>query len=214
MGDEPVARQRVLLGGGHERGGLLVCEELRDRFGAWWDVAVQDRVAAGSVGPVPLDQPLEEDADRSEPMPLGVLGEQLALLAGLGGEPHLVVLDVASFDVSNDRDVGGGGDPPRELAQRLIGDLDTARRQECGELHQVAAHGGNELRRSTRHVCPLTVRRVRWEPGFRLGLDGDSGGGGHRLISCIAMSSAAASASMRSDARRYSPASQSSERCK
>ena len=48
-------------GGSHEPGGVAVVEELRERFGAGWDVAVQDRVAVGGVGPVPLDEPFEED---------------------------------------------------------------------------------------------------------------------------------------------------------
>ena len=76
LGDEPVAGDGMGAGGGHERGGLLVGEEPRERFGARRDVAVQDRVPAGRVGPVPLDEPLEEDADHPQPVPLGVLGEQ------------------------------------------------------------------------------------------------------------------------------------------
>ena len=46
-----------------EFGGVAVVEELGEWFGSWWDVAVQDRVAAGCVGPAPLDEPFEEDLD-------------------------------------------------------------------------------------------------------------------------------------------------------
>jgi hypothetical protein len=74
----------------------------------------------------------------------------LPLLAGLGGEPHLVVLDVTTLDVGDDRDVGRGGDPAGQLAQRGVGDLDAARGEERGELQQVAAHGGDQLWRSGR----------------------------------------------------------------
>jgi len=102
--DEPVAGDGVGAGRGHERGGLLVGEELGDRFGAVWDVAVQDRVAAGRVGPVPLDEPLEEDPDHPQPLSLGVLRQrQPGGAAGLGGEPHLVVLDVTAFDAGDHR---------------------------------------------------------------------------------------------------------------
>jgi hypothetical protein len=96
LGDEAIAGQGVGLGRGHERGGLLVGEELGDRLGAGWDVTVQDRVPSGCVGPVPLDEPLEEDPDHPQSVPLGVLRKHRCLGSGLGGEPHLVVLDVAS----------------------------------------------------------------------------------------------------------------------
>src|ERR687897_662149 len=99
LGDESIARNGMGAGGGHERGGLLVGEESGDGLGARWDVAVQDRVPSRGVRPVPFDEPLEKDPDHPQPVPLGVLGEQLALLAGLGGEPHLVVLDVAPGDL-------------------------------------------------------------------------------------------------------------------
>ena len=66
-------------GGGHELGGVLVVEELRERLGAGRDVAVQDRVAARGVGPVPLDEPLQEDPDHPQPLALGVLGQRRAL---------------------------------------------------------------------------------------------------------------------------------------
>jgi hypothetical protein len=72
---------------------------------------------------------------------LGVLRQQLALLAGLGGEPHLVVLYVTALDPCDDGDVGGGGEPAGQLSQGGVGDFDAARGEEGGELHQVAAHG-------------------------------------------------------------------------
>jgi len=54
---------------------------------------------------------------------------------------------VTAFDAGHDRHVGGGGEPAGELTQGGVGDLDAARGEKRGELHQVAAHGGDELRR-------------------------------------------------------------------
>ena len=48
LDDEPVARVGGGAGGGHEPGGVAVVEELRERFGAGWDVTVEDRVAASA----------------------------------------------------------------------------------------------------------------------------------------------------------------------
>jgi hypothetical protein len=42
----------------------------------------------------------------------------------LGGQPHLVVLDVGATDVSHDDDVGVGGEPAGQLAQGGVGDVD------------------------------------------------------------------------------------------
>ena len=41
LDDEPVARVGGGAGGGHERGGVAVVEELGERFGSGWDVAVR-----------------------------------------------------------------------------------------------------------------------------------------------------------------------------
>jgi hypothetical protein len=209
LGDEPVAVHGMVPGGGHERGGLLVGEEPGDRLGAGRDVAVQDRVPSRSVGPVPFDEPLQEDPDHPQPVPLGVLGQQLAALAGLGSEPHLVVLDMGPGQLVDDGHVGFGGEPAGQLSEGSIGDVDALGCEEGGELQQIAAHRGHQLRCAPGQDSPLAGRRVRREPR----LDDRCGGGGHRLIACMASSSAAASASIRSAARRYSEASQSSERC-
>jgi hypothetical protein len=186
----------VRSGGGHELGGVAVGEELGQRFGPGWDVAVQDRVAAGCVGPVPLDEPLEEDPDHPEPLALSVLGQGRAAGSGLGGEPHLVVLDVAAGVVSDDGDVGVGDQPAGQLTQRAVGHVDAAGCEERGELQQVAAHRRGELRRMDRQLRPLSMRLGTRGPR----LD-DCFGSGHRLISWRASSSAAASASISSTAR-------------
>jgi hypothetical protein len=157
LSDEAIAGDVMGAGGGHELGGLLVGEELGQRLRPWRDVAMQDRVAAVGVGPVPLDEPLQEDTDHAQPLPLGVLRQRRALGAGLGREPHLVVLDMGSCDVGDHGDVGVDHKPAGELAQRLIGGVDAAGRQERGELQQVAAHGRHQLRRPHRQLGPLAV---------------------------------------------------------
>ena len=79
------------FGIGSVRGGMSPC---RIGFRPW------------RVGPVPFDESLEEDADHAQPVPLGVLRQRRRLGAGLGGEPHLVVLDMNPGDVADDCDVG------------------------------------------------------------------------------------------------------------
>ena len=71
--DEPVARVGAGPGGGHQPGGVAVVEELRQRLGLLGDVPGDDRVAGRGVGPVPLDDPLEELAHGPHPLPVRVL---------------------------------------------------------------------------------------------------------------------------------------------
>ena len=55
---------------------------------------MEDRVPARSVGPVQLNDPLEEAPDHPQTVPLGVLGHSGAVGdRGRAGEPDLVVLD-------------------------------------------------------------------------------------------------------------------------
>ena len=103
------------MGGSHQPGGVAVVEELGQRFGAGWDVAADDRVAGWSVGPVPLDDPFEEHAQHVQPLTLRGLRQAFAVDAGLIGEPHLVVLDVATADVGDGAHVGVLEQPSGEL---------------------------------------------------------------------------------------------------
>ena len=98
---QPVARVGAGPGGGHELGGVAVVEELRQRLGFLGDVPGDDRVARRRIGPVPLDDPLEELADGPHPLPVRLLRDRLAAAAGLGGQPYLVVLDVIAADVTD-----------------------------------------------------------------------------------------------------------------
>jgi hypothetical protein len=208
LDDEPGAEVGVAAGGGHEAGGVTVVEELRQRLGTGRDVAVEDRVAVGGVGPVPLYESFGEDADGAQPLPLGVLVQRRRLGPSKGGEPHLVVLDVGSGDGGDDGDVGVVGEPASELAQRVVSHDDTRRSEDRGELHQVATHRRRQLRHSGRQLGPLPVGGAAGNPRLGNGL-----GGAHELTAWIAMSSAV-STSISSAARRYSPASQSLVRCR
>ena len=108
-----------------------------------------------------------------------------ALRAGSGGEPHLVVLEVAAGDVGDDGDVGVLGEPAGELTQRAVGGIDAARGEERGELHQVAAHRRRQLRCPSRQLGPLPMGHVAGDPRLDDRFDG-----GHDVTSWRAISSA------------------------
>ena len=92
-------------------------------------------------------------------------------VAGLGGQPHLVVLDVGPGDAGDDRDVGLRDQPAGELAQCVVGHLDAAWCQEGVELGQITTHGGSELGRRGAEEHPLSF-------GLALGHPGLEGAGG------------------------------------
>ena len=158
--------------------------------------------------PVPLDEALEEDPDHPQPLTLGVLGQGRTGAARLGGQPHLVVLDVGPGDVGHDRHVGLRHQPPGQLAQCRVGHVHAARREEGGELDQVAAHGRGQLGRLCREHGPLPVGLVLRDPGL-----GQDFGDAHWAISTMARNSAAW-ASTAPMAWWYSLASQSLVRCR
>jgi hypothetical protein len=85
----------------------------------------------GAPGQSCLDDPLEELAHGSDPLPVCLLRDRLAAAAGLGGQPYLVVLDVIAADVTDRGQAGFGDHPAGQLAQRAVGRIDAAGRQEC-----------------------------------------------------------------------------------
>ena len=138
LDDQPVAGVGAGPGGCHQPGGVAVVEELGQRLGAWRDVAADDRVAGRRVGPVPLDDPLEERPQRPQPLPVRLLRDRLAARAGLGGQPDLEVLDVIAADLGDPTRCSCVGEHPAgELAQRVLGGVHAARCQERGRLLQV-----------------------------------------------------------------------------
>ncbi len=120
---QPIARESVGPSGSHQLGCVLVVQELGQRKGSGSDVAVEKRVHRRDVGPVPLDDALEEDPDHPQPMTLGVLAQMSITGPGLDGQPHLVVLDVCPSDGRNRGHLGLGGHPADQLAQRGVGQL-------------------------------------------------------------------------------------------
>jgi hypothetical protein len=67
---EPVPGVSAGPGRAHQPGRIAVIEKLRQRLGLLGDVPGDDRVPRRGVGPVPLDDPLEELADRAHPLPV------------------------------------------------------------------------------------------------------------------------------------------------
>ena len=88
------------LGVVHERCHLGVVEELRQRLGAWWDVTADDRVAAGCVVELPVDDPIEEHLEVTQPRPDRVDRQRLTGgVMGVGDQLELERFDVRTTDV-------------------------------------------------------------------------------------------------------------------
>ena len=126
LDDEPVAGVGAGPGRGHQPGRVPVVEELRQRLGFLRDVPGDDRVAGRGVGPVPLDDPLEELPHGPHPLPVRLGRDRLAAGPGLGGQPHLVVLDVIAAHRGDAVQPGVGDQPAGELAQRVLGRVHAA----------------------------------------------------------------------------------------
>ena len=215
LDDEPVAGVGAGPGGGHQPGRVAVVEELGQRLGLFRDVPGDDRVAGRRVGPVPLDDPLEERPDGADPLPVRLGRDRPAAGPGPGGQPHLVVLDVIAAHRGDGLQPGVGDHPPGELAQRVLCSVHAARGEERGQPLQIPLDRRRHLRRRGPDLRPL---RGGDAAGHRPAGGRPAGGQrAHRTAaSCTASISAtaAASASISSAARRYSPASQSLARCR
>jgi hypothetical protein len=208
---QPVARVGAGPGSGHQLCGVPVVEELRQWLGFVGDVPGDDRVAGRRVGPVPLDDPLEELPHRAHPLPVRLLRDRPPTAPGPGGQPYLVVLDVIAADVTDRGQAGLGDHPAGQLAQRAVGRIDAAGRQERAQLSQVAVHYRGYPGRHGLDLRPFSLSL----PTCGLPLTG--GEGAHRAAAACTASislTAAVSASISAAARRYSPASQSLVRCR
>ena len=132
------------------------------------------------------------------------------VLPGAGGEPGLVVLDVAAGDLRDAGHLGRGlGQEGGERAQRQVGAADAARAQHAADLGQVAAHRGRDLRDGGLQLGPggQQAHPVGAPPAARSPpAPGTSPGpAGWPAKTCASITSAAL---------RYWAASQSSARCR
>ena len=97
---------------GHEPGCITIVQELREWLRARRDVATDDPVARRGVGPVPLDDPLEEEgAQCPQPLAVSVGRQAIAFDAAPGGKPHLEVFEFVSANVGDVLDTGVGQEP-------------------------------------------------------------------------------------------------------
>ena len=215
LDDEPVTRVGAGPGRGHQPGRVAVVEELRQRLGLLGDVPGDDRIARRRVRPVPLDDSLEELADRAHPLPVRLPADHLASRPVPAGQPHLVVLDIITANIRDRGDLGLSDQPAGELAQRALGRGDAPRCQERAQLPQIPVDGQHDLRGRDLQARPLRggdaagpLAAVLRRPG---------GHGAHESAASWIASiwpAAAVSASISCDARRYCSASQSLARCR
>lgn len=214
--DQPVTIVGAGACRGHQLGGVAVVEEPRQRLGLFGDVAGDHGVADRGIGPVPLDDPLEERPHGPHPLPVR-LDRQPALGAGLPGQPELVVLDVVASQLRDGGEVGRGGHPPSELTQRVLGRLDALGCQKRLQPQQIPPHRGPDVWCCSAQFGPLGVghRTGRRSRGGRR--RAGCGAAAHRAVTswtAIMSATAAVSASINAAARRYSAANQSLVRCR
>ena len=198
--DDETVQGLGVRGGGEQPGGLGVVEEPRERVIGDGHVDGEHRGAAGGVGPVPFDDPVEERPHQPEALADGVARRSAAVAGADAGEPLLVALDVAALD--NREPVHAfGGQVAGEAPQGDIGGVDGGGPQRQRDLIEVAPGRIHEL------GCPLGDGRPVGMPG-RAGVVVDYSQGGHGVTAVGVV------ASIASTARRYSPASQSLARCR
>jgi hypothetical protein len=190
---------------GHEFGCCWIVEELRQSLVGLGEIAGKDQCSARRIVIAPLFDPLEECAQQTKPMPNGVVGEPLWILARTSRQPPLVVFDMAPLN-GGDADARWvkGHDALRQVTERHFGGHHRSRTQRHGELFQVGGHGGRHAGCSPHDVSPGQVRGRHW---FGCDLRG-CGNGVHRAAPTDTC------ASMASTALRYSLANQSSPKCR
>ena len=145
----------VVLGGAQQLRGAGVVEGFGQRVVLAGQVAGEHRHPGRGLVPAPLVEADEEHPQRAQPVGDGGGGQPRLVLPGAGGEPGLVVLDVAAGHLRDAGHLGRGlGEEGGERAQRQVGAADAARPQHAADLGQVAAHRGRDLRDGGLQVGP------------------------------------------------------------
>ena len=111
------------LGVVHERCHLVVIEKLWEWFGAGWDVAVDDRVAAWCVVELPVDDPVEEHLHHSQALADRVRRQRLTSgEVDVGDALEFERLDVRPIDVGGAANRRVVGDDPDTEPDEGVGD--------------------------------------------------------------------------------------------
>jgi hypothetical protein len=149
----------VVWRGAEQPGGAGVVEGLGQRMVLAGQVTGEHRHLRRGLVPGPLVDADKEHPQRAQPVGEGRGGHRGLVLPRTGGEPGLVVLDVAACHLRQGGDLGRGlGKECGERAQGQVGAADAARAQGAADLGQVAAHRGRDLRDVRLQIGPAWQR--------------------------------------------------------
>jgi hypothetical protein len=129
---------------------------------AFRNVPVDHRVACRGVGPIPLDDPLEERAHHPQPLPMRSRARSSRPAGAVCGQPHLDVLDLVAAHGS-DRVQASAEHPAGEDTQRVLGHVDAGRGLERGQPLQIPLHRRHDQRRDGVDLRPLRRGRAAGE---------------------------------------------------
>ena len=185
LDDEAQQRPGLGPGNGHEPGERCVVQELGQCLVSLGEVAGEHERSGRCLLPVPFGDALEEHAQARQPSAHGGRGQSRSLAPRAPCHVGLVALDVAAFEADHARHLGVAlGQEVSKLPHVAPDAAHALRPQRQGNLGQIVAD------REREGALGFSCRQDRHD------------------------STARAWASMASLARRYSPASQSSAKCR
>ena len=157
LDDEPIERW-CERGARREPGGLGVVEETWERVIGDGDIDREDRCPCWGVGPVPLDDAIEERAERPEPLADRVARREPASGGCPGGEEQFEPFDMGAAHVSEPGDIRVGVDEPSgEATQGVVGHVDRRWAQGDSDLVEIAPPGQRQLRGSGDDTFPVPM---------------------------------------------------------
>jgi hypothetical protein len=152
---DPHEQPLISLGGAQQFRGGGVVEGFGQRVVLAGQVAGEHWHPWWCFVPAPFVDADEQHPQGAQPVGEGRGGHSGLVLPGAGGEPWLVVLDMAAGDLRQAGHFGGGpGQEGGERAQGQVGAADAARPQHAADLGQVAAHRGRDLRERGLQLSP------------------------------------------------------------